>query len=133
MFDDIIGLFMSENDLTPAFAPVPPERRRPIGWAIALGVLLLALGGFVAFVGVMTGLLVFNGCYGPSNPVEDALSMGWILGVWPLAVLATALVPPILLGAGRRAWVVLAAFAAGCLVSLLVWLAWLGLGYLWMC
>lgn len=124
---------MSENDLNPALIPTSYRRRPPIGWAVALGVLLLALGGFVAFVGVMTGLLVFNGCYGPSNPLEEALSMGWILGLWPLVVLATALVPPILLGVGRGGKAALAAFAIGCLTSLLVWLAWLGLGYAWLC
>lgn len=124
---------MSENDLPPAFAPAPPGRRPPIGWAIALGVLLLALGGCVAFLGVITGLLIFNGCYGPSSPFGETVAVLWIFGLWPLAVLATALLPPILLGSGRSGRAALAAFALGCLVSLSIWFAWLGLGYFWMC
>jgi hypothetical protein len=114
-------------------AALPTAPRRSIGWAIALGIVLLLIGALVAVIGVVTGLLVFNGCFGPSGPVAEIVSMAWIFGAWPLAVLATALVPPALLGLGRGRRAALAAFGIGCLVAAFIWFGWLGLGYFWFC
>jgi hypothetical protein len=121
---------MSDNSasITPSTAP-----RWPIAWAIGLGLLLLLLAVIIAPVGVITGLLVFNGCFGASSTFKEILGTLWIFGLWPLSVLATALVPPVLLGKGRGGKAALVAFGIGCLVSLFIWIAWLAVGYFAFC
>ncbi len=121
---------MSENTLNPA-TPLAP--RRPIAWAIGLGLLLLIIGTVVAVLGVVMGLLVFNGCSAANGQLRDMLGMFWLFILWPLALLATALAPPLLLGTGRGTRAALIAFIIGCLVSVLVWITWIPVGYYAFC
>lgn len=101
--------------------------------AILLGLVLFIAAAAIAVLGVVTGLLVFNGCYGASSPLTEALSTAWIFALWPLSLAATALIPPILLARGRGLRRAAIAFFLGCLASALIWLAFLPLGYLWFC
>lgn len=79
------------------------------------------------------GLLVFNGCYGASTLVEEVISTAWLFGIWPLSALATALVPPVLLGLGRGWKKALVAFFIGLLVSVFIWIAWVPIGFAVFC
>jgi len=121
---------MSESVLE---SPASPAPRRPIAWAIGLGLLLLAVGAVVAVIGAIMGLVGFNGCFATNGQLRDMLGTFWIFVLWPLSVLATALVPPLLLGIGRGVRAALIAFIVGCLVSVLIWLAWLPVGYYAFC
>jgi hypothetical protein len=121
---------MSDNSLNISASDTP---RRPILLAVGLGLVLLVLAAAIAPLGIMAGLLVFNGCFGSPNPFIETLAMIWIFVLWPVAVLVTALVPPVLLGVGRGGRPALIAFLIGCAVSVSIWVVWLILGYTLLC
>lgn len=110
-----------------------PRRTRTIILSILLGLALLAIAAGLAALGIVMTLLVFNGCYGAKGVIAETLSTLWIFALFPLALAATAIVPPVLLGLGRGWRKALIAFAIGCGGSALIWIASLPLGYVWFC
>jgi hypothetical protein len=101
--------------------------RKRVIWAVLLGLVLFILGAGVAVLGVIMGLVVFNGCMGNNGAFKDTIGLTYLLGCWPLTVLATAIVPAIFVGRGR--WkVAIIAFFIGLLSMITVLFGWLPVG-----
>ena len=82
-----------------------PKQRWRI--AVPLGVVLVGIAALVFLTGLALGTMAGDGC----PPGADfGIGEYWLLGVWPLLLLAGALAPPVLIWRKARwGWVALSA------------------------
>lgn len=89
--------------------------------AILIGAGLLACGAAAALVGLAAGVMGTDGC---SVTPPGWVSI-WLVGVWPLAVLVAALLPPILIARGASYSRAGLAFVTAGLIAIGIWLLWI--------
>jgi len=98
-----------------------PLRQRLIV-AVPLAIILLVGGVCVGGTGLAAGVMGGDGCPPGSPPTWASL---WLTIVWPLALLVTAVLPPLLIGLGRSYKVAALAFVLSAAVAVTVWLLWI--------
>jgi hypothetical protein len=90
--------------------------------AIPLGIVLIALGAAVYGMGFFLGGMMTDSCTG-GDP--DTMWTVWLGVLWPIVLLASALVPPYLVIKGRRTKWVLISLLVGAAASLIWYILWL--------
>lgn len=107
------------SEIAPVSVARPLKQRLLIAIPLALG--LVVVGAAVYLFGMALGVMGTDGC--PQTDPEWAAA--WLVVVWPLSVLATALVPPALIALGKSWRKALVAFAIGCVLTIVIWLIWI--------
>lgn len=101
--------------------PKPRLRQRLIV-AIPLAIFLLIAGFFVGGTGLAAGVMGGDGCPAGSPPTWFTF---WLTLVWPLAVLVSALLPPLFIALGRSYRSAVIAFVLSAAAAIAVWLLWI--------
>lgn len=120
------------SEISPSI-PTPASPSRPILLGVIYGLVLAVPAALIAIVMSIAGLVLFNGCFGTSNPLMEIVMMGWIFVLWPLSAVGAAVSSAVTLARGRGWKKALRILGVGSLISIAIYLGWLVVGSIIFC